>query len=152
MLKHKTNKHNRKRVFLSPHFLLSELLVSNTHPELASRLRPSATQLGNMRYGVRILLEQFRIANPKIRIKVLSGLRSKALNSAVGGTPKSLHLLGCAADIISPDVDLNDLFILLHRPEYPWRELRLYVKKGYIHIGWNPYVMDWRRSAKIIIT
>jgi uncharacterized protein YcbK (DUF882 family) len=38
------------------------------------------------------------------KIFITSGFRSKELNKEVGGSPKSQHMLGLAADIICPDL------------------------------------------------
>jgi hypothetical protein len=85
---------------LSPHFHLDEFTDSQTAqrrgldntppPEVVERLKVTAEGLER----VRALLGK--------PILISSGYRSPAVNRAVGGASKSAHVLGYAADFISP--------------------------------------------------
>lgn len=85
---------------LSPHFDLSEFVVSQTAsrlgidnmppPEVVERLKLVAQWLE----GVRILLG--------VPIHISSGYRSQKLNKAVKGAATSQHLMGEAVDFVAP--------------------------------------------------
>lgn len=84
-------------MILTPHFTLEELTITqhrgidNTPPpEIVERLKALAEHLER----VRVIL-----AKPMI---VSSGYRSPKLNRAVGGTLRSAHIHGYAADFICP--------------------------------------------------
>lgn len=86
---------------LSLHFELSELVVS----EIASRRgianEPTAEVIENLRRLCQTVLEPLRmkLGSPVV---ITSGYRCAALNSAVGGSANSHHVLGRAADIVVP--------------------------------------------------
>ena len=99
---------------LSPHFSLSELLVSETATEkgISEQFNPSPDIIANLIELCTNVMEPIRelIGQP---INVSSGYRSPRLNSAVGGEPNSQHLCngGCAAaDIYCPSLDVTQLY------------------------------------------
>lgn len=82
----------RSRLRLSPHFLLCEFASGDGAPfpaAVVDNLRRVATMLEVLRATV---------AFPLI---ITSGYRSSAWNRRVGGVPRSYHLLGLAADVIT---------------------------------------------------
>lgn len=88
-------------MYLSTHFLLDEL----THSQTASRQgidnTPDAQTIERLKktcYG----LEEVRILLGGYPIHISSGYRSAAINSAVGGSQGSQHLLGQAVDFTCP--------------------------------------------------
>ena len=88
---------------LTPHFRLSEFLVSGSHPELASTLNPSADQVARLAY-VAAALEQARTKIGGKSIRITSGFRSPQLNAAIDGSAaRSQHMAGEAADTAPPD-------------------------------------------------
>ncbi len=86
---------------LSEHFTLEELVFSQTAarkkidntppPEIVANL----TRLANT-------LEIVRSQLGDVQIQVSSGYRSPALNKAIGGAKKSLHMKGLAVDFTAP--------------------------------------------------
>lgn len=85
---------------LSPNFSLAELTRSSTAERLGLDNTPSKRDIEAL-FDTAAMLENIRAAL-KAPIIVTSGYRSAAVNKAVGGVTSSDHLLGMAADIISP--------------------------------------------------
>lgn len=118
---------------MSKYFTLEELTRSQTATRLGKDNTPNATQkrdlLRLMDYldGIR---EEF--GEP---IKVTSGFRSWDVNDAVGGSKKSQHLAGQAADIVP-----------MHKPERLRELFDLIRKRGgyqqviYEHVGRSVWV------------
>jgi zinc D-Ala-D-Ala carboxypeptidase len=88
-------------VQLSPHFYLEEL----THSEYAERNginnTPNPLAVQNL-FKVAAVLEQIRALLGGKPILVSSGYRSPELNRAIGGSSKSEHMTGNAADFKCP--------------------------------------------------
>lgn len=71
-------------------------------------------------------------------IIILSGYRSEAINKAVGGSEKSLHRKGQAADIIIPSLDiplLTDIFWEIST-RFDYDQLIYHRKERYIHVSY----------------
>jgi uncharacterized protein YcbK (DUF882 family) len=128
---------------LTKHYLLGDLLVDETFPALAAALEPDAHTIANLERLAAVLerlAEQF--AGPW---RVLSGYRDARLNEAwaaagMAASVASLHLDGCAADVVprDADVDLEAVFEWLraaaHR-DLPVHEAVYYPQKGYLHVA-----------------
>src|SRR5688500_727474 len=93
---------------LSKHYVLGDLLIDSTFPDLALILEPNAKALESLKRLTALIdriCDQFP---PKWR--VLSGFRDERLNEAcrkakLPASIDSLHLFGCAADIQPDDED-----------------------------------------------
>ena len=85
---------------LSAHFTLEELVASQTADRRGIDNRPDGEKVAHLRL-VAIILERVR-ALLEVPILVSSGYRSPALNTAIGGSPTSVHCLGLAADFTAP--------------------------------------------------
>ena len=95
---------------LSPHFALSEFLVSSTRPDLVtpeSDVPPEVVE--SLTELAETILEPIR-AEFETPVTILSGYRSDALNRAVGGSATSQHRVGQAADFGMDGADLRDVF------------------------------------------
>ncbi len=86
---------------LSPHFTLSEMTHSQTAARRDIDNMPTDAALANMRDILCPGLEQVRALLGK-PILISSGYRSQRLNAAVGGSAKSQHMEGLAADFTCP--------------------------------------------------
>lgn len=93
---------------LSLHFVLAEFLESPTAKARGIPNEPSATSLANLERTA-ALLEEVR-ALVGVPLKVTSGYRSLGLNRAVGGSPKSAHCEGRAADVQPLGLGLDAAF------------------------------------------
>jgi len=87
---------------LSDHFTLEELILSNTAVRAGLDNTPPADVAKNL-VTLASGLELVRIALGGLPIHVTSGYRSVRLNQMVGGTARSMHVQGLAADIVCPD-------------------------------------------------
>lgn len=98
--------------YLTAHFKRGEFTFS----EMATRGEidnsPSLDEWENLRALSEACLEPARAALGPIRIT--SGYRCPALNTAIGGAENSQHIRGQAADIIPVTVKLSDLFVWLY--------------------------------------
>ncbi len=86
---------------LSPHFELSELVVSDIAARRGITNDPTPQVIENLRRLCQTVLEPLRmkLGSPVV---ITSGYRCAALNSAVGGSANSHHVQGRAADITAP--------------------------------------------------
>jgi len=85
---------------LSPHFTLEEMTLSQTGARLGFDNSPPPAVLVYLRQlAARLELVRELVGRPLV---ISSGYRSPDLNAAVGGAPTSAHVLGLAADFISP--------------------------------------------------
>lgn len=85
---------------LTEHFTFEELTVSQTAARLGLLNQPNDVALKNL-FKTAEGLEAIR-SLIGCAIVVTSGYRSEAVNKEVGGSPKSQHCTGQAADIIAP--------------------------------------------------
>lgn len=85
---------------LTTHFTLAEFTASATAQRLGVDNTPDDAALCNL---VRLAaeLEKVRALTGK-PLAIKSGYRSPKVNTAVGGHPRSFHLVGCAADFDPP--------------------------------------------------
>ena len=143
---------------LSKHYVLGDLLIDSTFPDMAKLLDPNEKTLENMKRLTSLIdriVDQFP---PKW--KVLSGYRDERLNEACrkAGLPASidsLHLFGCAADIQpgDDDVDLEGVYEWIsqrsHAGDLPVHEAVYYPNKGFIHVAVES--PDQRTQKRIIM-
>lgn len=140
-----------RREPLGVFFALGEFLVSSSCPSSAKALRPSRSIIENIRYGVSAILDPWRHRHPTPLI-INSGYRDEALNAAIGGSPGSDHIRGCAVDLDIPStIDPLGFFLSFSELGFPWRELRLYPKRRYLHLSWNAPGKPWERRPAIIL-
>lgn len=93
---------------LSEHFSLKELTVSDTAARMGREIVPTPDQLENLKRLCASLLEPIRLKLGR-PIVVTSGLRPPWLNTLIGGSPKSAHMDGLAADINAVGMDADSL-------------------------------------------
>lgn len=91
---------------MSQYFDLWEMLRSDTAERLGIENSPSHDDLKRLHYLMEKCLDPIREAWGK-PIAVNSGYRSRILNIAVGGSPRSQHLTGEAADITTGSIQGN---------------------------------------------
>lgn len=83
---------------ISAHFTLEELTRSQTATRLRIANKPDATALANLERLCRLMLEPIRARLGGVHVD--SAYRSRRLNTAIGGSAKSQHMKGLAADIV----------------------------------------------------
>lgn len=94
--------------YLTPNFTLTEMLRSATASKYGISNQPNSVELSNIKKTAK-LLQQIRDKYGK-PIYVSSGFRCKRVNSLVGGSSTSQHMLGEAADIKATKTSNKELF------------------------------------------
>jgi hypothetical protein len=82
---------------LSDNFTLAEMIASDTAARLGRVIEPTHEEVLALTELCRTVLQPVRDARGPVR--VTSALRPLWLNSLIGGSPNSQHILGQAADI-----------------------------------------------------
>ena len=94
---------------ISAHFTLEEMTRSEYAARRGWSNEPDQQEIENLK-RLCLTLEQVRLLVNK-PIIVTSGYRSPNVNSAIGGSKNSQHMLGCAADIRAVGMTPDDLMI-----------------------------------------
>jgi len=89
------------RGHLTPHFLLSEFITSDTAAMQGIDNTPDADEVEQL-HDTAELMELVRARCGDHPVLISSGYRCPELNKAVGGASNSAHLYGCAADFTIP--------------------------------------------------
>ena len=125
---------------LSKNFNLSEFTKSQT----ASRLRidntPNKTHIDSLKLLCEKVLQPIRDNFDKPVI-ISSGYRSPNLNRAIGGSLKSQHMTGQAADFEIPGIDNYTLAKWIEANlNYDQLILEFYEggNSGWVHVGYSP--------------
>jgi len=92
---------------LSENFTLKEMIFSQTATRLDINNDPSKKVVENLKFLCGSVLQPLRDMTGTLIVS--SGYRSERLNSQIGGAPKSKHIQGLAADIISPMYSTMDI-------------------------------------------
>lgn len=127
---------------LSPNFTTAEFLKSPTGDRLGiDNYHYTNTQLGNMRRLCEKCLEVIRAklrekTKSVLTVQVTSGLRSPALNKAVGGAANSQHLRGQAADIVVPGMTVQELFDFILEEGIVFDQM-IQEFDAWVHISWR---------------
>lgn len=127
---------------LSKNFNLSEFVRSETATRQGILNIPSKTEIGRLKALCENILQPLRKEFGAIRIN--SGYRCPLLNSAVGSSSRSLHRLGCAADIEAYKDNVSNYMILewIHN-NCEYKELiaeyfnRNMPRAGWVHIAYQ---------------
>ena len=123
---------------LTPHFSLEELTRSMTARKRGIPNEPDQAALQSLTILATEVLEPLRI-HLGVPILVTSGYRSPELNEAIGGSKRSMHCYGAAADIEVPAQFLISPRELAQRalrcPEVRWGRIILeFPEDGWVHI------------------
>jgi hypothetical protein len=124
-------------ILLSPHYTLDEFTRSNVATRRGIDNSPPDAVLENLK----VLANKLEIVRVIFGRSVLisSGFRCKELNTTIGGSPTSKHMLGLAADFTCPGFGtLRQQFDLLrmHRNELGYDQLIIErPPNGWLHLG-----------------
>ena len=127
---------------LSPHFMLSEFLVSQTAARQGIPNIPSESDILNLEQLAQRVLEPVRSLLGNKPIVISSGYRGHRLNMAVGGAVNSDHKFGRAADFTCPGFGaVRDICTRLNAEEgLPFYQLIREFDQGnsgWVHISWR---------------
>lgn len=123
---------------LSENFTLNEFVRSQTASRRGIDNNPSKKVIENLEYGCKNILEVVRkFAKGKLII-VSSGYRCRKLNRAIGGSPRSQHMVGAAADITMQGKTVRELARLIVESGVPFDQLIIEFER-WIHVSWTKY-------------
>lgn len=133
---------------LTPHFTLREMTISGTAIKYGWNNEPMIHEVENLRQLCINVLEPLRKKFGIIRIT--SGFRCKAVNTAVGGARNSQHIFGQAADIYVPNQEKGKQMYEFIRDEIVFDQLIFEVdtrtKRMWIHISYVSEGTNRRRA------
>lgn len=107
---------------LTEHFTLAEMTLSQEAVRNGLKNQPSAAHVESLRLLCVNLLEPLR-ARVKRPIIVSSGFRSKTINARVGGSERSQHCKGEAADFTVPGLTVAEVVALMRAMKLPADQL-----------------------------
>ncbi|MDR7523171.1 MAG: D-Ala-D-Ala carboxypeptidase family metallohydrolase [Armatimonadota bacterium] len=119
---------------LSKHFTLDEFTFSQTAIRQGLDNAPDESHIEHMRALCVNVLEPLRAVIGK-PIQITSGYRSPKVNAAIGGSRRSQHIEGKAADIVCPAIGTLALFKALVRAGLPYDQL---IFEGtWVHVSYD---------------
>lgn len=121
---------------LSEHFHLSEFVRSDTARGMGWDNIPPPEAVRKLHMLCLRVLEPVR-QRVNCPIVVTSGYRSSRLNQAIGGSPTSSHIDGCAADIYAACMDAADLKDLILRTVPEFDQLYLHRVNNFVHVSYR---------------
>lgn len=130
-------------VKLTKNFRLKEMLVSDSFPDIASKMQPTQQDVERLTLLCEGLLQKVRDRFGPV--KVISGLRRDGLNELVDGWKDSDHTFATAADIeVREDIMIVFKWIIGHNLHF--RQVIAYPEQNFIHVSINlpgrPYKND----------
>jgi uncharacterized protein YcbK (DUF882 family) len=132
---------------LTEHFTLEEMTVSEYAARNGLKNTPSETAVQNLKILCTNVLEPLRITLQKPVI-ITSGYRSKKLNEAIGGSSTSQHMKGQAADLIVPDMTVEEVFDLIAK-QLPFDQLIEEFGK-WVHVSYAGKLRHEKLLAKLV--
>lgn len=109
-------------MMLSDNFSLAEMIASNTALRLGVANVPGAAEIDNLHRLCAQVLEPLRAALGR-PIEITSGYRSPPLNAAIGGSPRSDHCYGRAADIKVASMPARDVCEAIESLGLPYKQV-----------------------------
>ena len=118
------------------YFNIKEMTKSQTAELYHIDNNPNEKVIGNLKKVMYILdIVRIHIGKP---ILINSGYRCQKLNEIVGGTQKSMHTKGLAADFRTREKeDINIMFEFLKKNQKDFKIIELINYKTFIHMGVN---------------
>ncbi len=128
---------------LTKNFTLAEMTKSETALRFGMGNHPGDTELENLKILCEKVLQPVRDHYGK-GVKVNSGFRHPLVNAKVGGSPRSEHCKGMAADIEIPGVANADLAEWIRdNLDYTQLILEFYTPgipdSGWVHVSYNQH-------------
>lgn len=133
---------------LSPNFSLDEFTTSQTAARHGIDNTPSETALKNL-YRTAQLMEQVRAIWGK-PIRISSGFRNEKVNAIIGGSERSQHVLGCAADFTVAGLSIDDTIAGIVANDLPYDQL-IHEFNAWVHISVPSYTTSKPRRQVLVI-
>lgn len=125
---------------LSEHFTLAEFTTSDYAVRNGIDNTPSELVIANLKQLCEYTLEPLREIVKK-PIIITSGYRCSELNTAIGGSDTSQHVRGKAADIIVPNMTVDEVFEI--GAKYVTHDQIIHEFSRWVHISYsNPLRMQ----------
>ncbi len=121
---------------LTPHFTLKEMTISQTAIRMGIDNTPNARQITHLTRLCENILEPLRTIVGK-PINVSSGFRNPTVNALVGGSSRSQHMKGEAADFTVEGFTVQHLFDLVRTSGLPYDQLILEFD-AWVHVSFGP--------------
>lgn len=123
---------------LSAHFSLHEVLTSQTAIRFRydEQFEPSPQIVENLRQLSQQVLEPLRTAI-NVPVRVSSGYRCLRVNTKIGGSKTSQHMLGQAADIQVLSLSTEELFQWIRQQNVPFDQL-IQEFDSWVHVSFSP--------------
>lgn len=123
---------------ISKNFLWTEFKVSAERPDIAAKIIFTQEQRQNLFSLVTTVTQPIRDFLNEY-VTVLSGVRSPELNTVIGGSSTSDHMIGAANDITSTKIVLNpkEIAYEIWELNLPIKQLIYYPQKHFIHLSIN---------------
>lgn len=121
------------------YFTIGELVHSDTADRRGINNICKKEHADNLKSLIENVLDPLREAYGK-PIRVTSGYRCEELNKAVGGSPTSDHMKGCAADIVGTPATKEEneyLFELVQSLHLPFNQLINEKGFSWVHISYR---------------
>lgn len=133
---------------LSQNFTLAEFCFSETAARMGIKIEPTEQVITNLSYGCKHVLQPIRdlINSPII---ITSGYRPDWLNRKVGGSSKSQHCFGQAADfkiLRTSKLTLLKAAKKIEASSIPFDQL-IYETGEWIHVSWAMNMPSMRRRS-----
>lgn len=123
---------NTKDIKLSKNFSLSEFTRTSSSEDNT----PNEEQIEAIRLLVEMILQPLRDLYGK-PIKINSGFRSSAVNSAIGGVDSSQHSKGEAVDITGGSVEENQILFNLIVENFPFDQIIDEFGMRWVHVSYR---------------
>lgn len=128
---------------LSKSFYLAEFLKSETAARMGRKVEPTEGIIANLKWGCENVLEPIRTdLNVKfgkdMPMTISSGYRPDWLNKEIGGSKKSDHMYGMAADtnvVHLPTMEFA-VWLATRVDKYPIKQM-IYEFGEWVHISWS---------------
>ena len=123
---------NTKDIKLSKNFSLSEFTRTSSSEDNT----PNEEQIEAIRLLVEVILQPLRDLYGK-PIRINSGFRSSAVNSAIGGADSSQHSKGEAVDITGGSVEENQILFDLIVENFPFDQIIDEFGMRWVHVSYR---------------
>lgn len=144
---------------LGKYFTLDEMTVSQAAARLGIRNTPSAAATECLRQLVQHILDPLR-EHLGVPVVVSSGFRNDRVNAAVGGSDKSQHRFGEAADITVPGMAVSQVITVIQKLCLPYDQLIDEfgnTPNGWVHVSYSrlhrrDYLLARKKGGKTVYT